>query len=233
MTERKSVLLGGIGPNSELSLSLAKAFVAAGYRVFAIAKDEPPAGIENLECKVFRGNLLDKSFVEGVVAELKAEGYEVDAYIHCAGALTKAGFLDSHLEVFIESLNRNFLNCLAISRSLIEEALSRRRELHIIYLGATSSLKGTTNFSAFAAAKFALRGLSQSLAREFGPQGIHICHVNIDGIIRGHRAKSFFGKAPEDCIKGEDLAALLLTLVNQPRSCWTQEIDVRPGKEKF
>ncbi|HAU06409.1 MAG TPA: hypothetical protein DCS49_01295, partial [Gammaproteobacteria bacterium] len=102
-----------------------------------------------------------------------------------------------------------------------------------ILTGATASLKANANSSPFAIAKFGLRALSQSLAREFGPQGIHISHLIIDGIITGERAQQQFNIHPSSCIKADSLAAVYLDLMRQDPSCWSQEIDVRPATETF
>ena len=108
----------------------------------------------------------------------------------------------------------------------------------IIFTGATASLRGGAGFSAFAGAKHALRALAQSMARELGPKNIHVAHVIIDGaidteFIRGI-TPDFEGKRAEDAILSPDaIAANYVWLWKQPRSAWTQELDLRPWKEKF
>ncbi len=95
----------------------------------------------------------------------------------------------------------------------------------IIFTGATASLRGSANFAPFAAAKFGLRALTQSLARELGPKGIHVAHTIIDGQI---------GDDPNDAkLRPADIAGAYWHLHRQPRSAWTQELDLRPWSEKF
>jgi len=108
----------------------------------------------------------------------------------------------------------------------------------VIFTGATGSLRGATNFSPFAAAKAALRMVAQSLAREFGPHGIHVAHVVIDGVIEGDRAlssmpgiKERFGA--DGMLHPDKIAETYLVLHRQHRSAWTHELDVRPWSEKF
>lgn len=103
----------------------------------------------------------------------------------------------------------------------------------VIFSGATASVRGSARFSAFASAKFALRGLAQSLAREFGPRGIHVAHVIIDGLIDGGHAQSLFDVSKDQCISPEALANAYLNLINQPKSAWTHELDLRPYNGTF
>jgi NAD(P)-dependent dehydrogenase (short-subunit alcohol dehydrogenase family) len=108
----------------------------------------------------------------------------------------------------------------------------------ILFTGATASTRGGAGFSAFAGAKAALRQLAQSLAREMGPQGIHVAHVVVDGMIDGTFARSI---APdiqslldEDAIlKPDEIARNYVWLHNQQRSAWTFELDLRPWKENW
>jgi NADP-dependent 3-hydroxy acid dehydrogenase YdfG len=108
----------------------------------------------------------------------------------------------------------------------------------VLYTGATASLRARPPFIGFASAKSALRAIAQGLAREFGPQGIHVAHVVIDGVIRGEYAESRFAdfvrsKGPDGLIEPDDIAQTYWDLYTQPRSTWTQEIDIRPFKEPF
>ncbi|MGL5168028.1 MAG: SDR family NAD(P)-dependent oxidoreductase [Afipia sp.] len=108
----------------------------------------------------------------------------------------------------------------------------------IIFTGATASLRGKPPFTAFAAAKAGLRSLAQSMAREFGPQGIHVAHVVIDGGIDGERLNT---AAPQRKIQqGADgllnidaIADAYWHLHRQHLSAWTHELDLRPFKEPF
>jgi NAD(P)-dependent dehydrogenase (short-subunit alcohol dehydrogenase family) len=95
----------------------------------------------------------------------------------------------------------------------------------IIFTGATASLRGSANFAPFAVAKFGLRALTQSLARELGPKGIHVAHTLIDGQI---------GDDPNDAkLRPAEIADAYWHLHRQQRSAWTQELDLRPWGEKF
>lgn len=111
-----------------------------------------------------------------------------------------------------------------------ESAHSAELPPTLIFTGATASTKGSANFATFAAAKFALRALSQSLAREFGPKGVHVSHAIIDGVIDipATKAWNVAGK-----IDPESIALAYWNLHAQPRTTWTFEIDIRPWVEKW
>ena len=95
----------------------------------------------------------------------------------------------------------------------------------IIFTGATAALRGSANFAPFAMAKFGLRALAQSLARELGPKGIHVAHTIVDGQI---------GDDPNDAkLRPAEIADAYWHLHRQARSAWTQELDLRPWAEKF
>ena len=108
----------------------------------------------------------------------------------------------------------------------------------IIFTGASASLRGKPGFAHFAAAKAGLRMIAQSMAREYGPLGLHVAHVVVDGGIDGDR---LHGRAPmlikergEDGLLGIDaIAETYWNIHRQPRSAWTQEVDLRPFKETF
>ena len=108
----------------------------------------------------------------------------------------------------------------------------------IIFTGATASLRGGKGFSAFAGAKFALRALAQSMARELGPEGIHVVHPVIDGaidtaFIRDNFPAMYAKKDQDGILNPEHIADTYWMLHQQPRDAWTHEIDLRPWMETF
>jgi NAD(P)-dependent dehydrogenase (short-subunit alcohol dehydrogenase family) len=108
----------------------------------------------------------------------------------------------------------------------------------VIFTGASGSLRGKPGFAHFAAAKAGLRMISQSMAREFGPKGIHVAHVVIDGGINGDRLKKLMPKmveqrGAEGLLGVEGIAEIYWQIHRQPRNAWTQEVDLRPNGEPF
>jgi NAD(P)-dependent dehydrogenase (short-subunit alcohol dehydrogenase family) len=102
----------------------------------------------------------------------------------------------------------------------------------IFFTGASASVKGYAQSAPFAMGKFALRGLAQSMARELGPQGIHVAHVVIDGGIRSARRPEPADR-PDSMLDPDAIAATYLHLLQQPRSAWSWEVEVRPWTESF
>lgn len=108
----------------------------------------------------------------------------------------------------------------------------------LFFTGASGSLRGKANFAHFASMKAGLRMLAQSLAREFGPKGVHVAHFIIDGVIDGDMARSRFGEyldqlGEDGGLSSEAIAEAYWYTHNQPRSAWTQELDLRPYKEQW
>ena len=116
--------------------------------------------------------------------------------------------------------------------------MTSRRRGTIIFTGATASLRGASGFAAFAAAKHGLRALAQSMARELGPQGIHVAHTVIDGAIDTAWIAENFPqrhalKDRDGIVMPDDIAEAYWQLHRQPRSAWTHELDLRPWMEPF
>jgi len=106
----------------------------------------------------------------------------------------------------------------------------------ILFTGATASLRGGAQFHNLAVGKFGLRALAQSMAREFGPQGIHVAHTIIDGQIRAeHRGGRYSAdeRGEDTLLEPDAIAEAYWQLHNQPRNAWTHEMDLRPWVEKF
>lgn len=108
----------------------------------------------------------------------------------------------------------------------------------IIFTGATASIRGASGFSAFSGAKFALRSLAQSMARELGPQGVHVAHTIIDGAIDTEFIRTLFPeryalKAQDGILNPDHIADAYWMLHQQPRDAWTHELDLRPYMERF
>jgi NAD(P)-dependent dehydrogenase (short-subunit alcohol dehydrogenase family) len=108
----------------------------------------------------------------------------------------------------------------------------------ILFTGATASLRGGVGFSAFAGGKAALRALAQSMAREFGPQGLHIAHVVVDGVIDSERVRNtqperVAALGDQGLLEPDSIARAYLWLHEQTPDAWTFELDLRPGVEKW
>jgi NAD(P)-dependent dehydrogenase (short-subunit alcohol dehydrogenase family) len=111
-------------------------------------------------------------------------------------------------------------------------AMLQRGSGSMLFSGASSSVRGGRRSAAFASSKFALRGLAQSLAREYSSSGIHVAHVVLDGLIWSERTRARFNPEPHVCMSAEDVALAYLSLLEQPRSAWTHELELKPWRSR-
>jgi NAD(P)-dependent dehydrogenase (short-subunit alcohol dehydrogenase family) len=157
--------------------------------------------------------------------------------VHNAGSNVPAPFLKVSEERFESHLREHALGGFHLAQAAIPALLARGGG-SLVFTGASGSLRGKANFAPFAAAKAALRSMAQSIAREFGPQGIHVGHVVVDGGIEGDRLLRALPQLKDD--RGPDgllniaaIADAYWILHHQHRSAWTLELDLRPWVESF
>ncbi|UPK97953.1 hypothetical protein LCI18_008888 [Fusarium solani-melongenae] len=147
-------------------------------------------------------------------------------------------FLELQLDEFQNSFSKTgdaFFNFAQKTLPLLRKAVKDSPyPPTLITTGATASVKASVGYSAFATGRFAMRALNQSLARKFGPQGVHVAHVVIDGLIDTPASKAW-GKTgvPDSKMQPDAIAKTYWHLHTQPRSAFTQEMDLRPFSESF
>ena len=233
----RTAVVAGIGPT--LGAALCRRLVAADYRVVGLARrGETGAALAeelNRERHCFESvgcDLTDPEAVDRAVGHAEGHFGPPSVYIHNAAQLHIEPFLDTRPEAF-EALWRT--TCLAAVHGAqrVLPGMVEQGGGTLLFTGATAAVKAGGGFSAFASAKFALRGLVQSLAREFGPQGVHVAHLLIDGLIWGEQARDRFGAEERACLAPDAIAQVYLDLIRQPRSAWSQELDLRPDVEPF
>ncbi len=222
-----------VGAGSGNSASFARALAAQGVKVVLAARNvDKLAGLAGetgghaIACDVAQADQVAALFSE-VDDVLGAP----DVVLFNAGARVRG----SILEVDAEEL-RQAIMVGAYGGFLVGQQAARRMVENgggaIFFTGATASVKGYAQSASFAMGKFALRGLAQSMARELGPQNIHVAHFIIDGSIdlpgRGRTADYEDGLLDPDAI-----AETYMAVLNQHRSAWTHELDLRPWGERF
>lgn len=231
----KIAIVAGVGMGG-LGESLCIHLAEAGYRVAGIARSEKHlALIETLGADRYLGiscDLTDAINVNTAISQIEEHFGPASVYIHNAARLHMQPFLETAPGEF-ESLWRTM--CLGTINGIqrVLPTMLEHKQGSLVLIGATASVKAGANFSAFGAAKFALRGLAQSMARELGPKGIHVIHPVIDGVMWGDRARDSFKMTEDQCIRPESVARTCLQLIDQEPSGWTHEIDIRPYVESF
>jgi NAD(P)-dependent dehydrogenase (short-subunit alcohol dehydrogenase family) len=239
----KVAWVAGVGARAGLGAALARRFAREGLiaavtgrtaeRLGAVAAEISAAGGKAF---AFAGDVSDETSIRAVAARV-AELGRLEVAVFNAGNAARAPSLELSVQQLEEAWRVNVLGGFVFSRAALQ-ALLPQQQGTLLITGATASLRGKPPFAAFAAAKAALRSLSQTFAREFGPKGIHVAHVVIDGGIDGERLRN---NAPERVkAAGEDgllspdaIAEAYWQLHRQHRSAWTQELDLRPFKEPF
>ena len=231
---RRRLLIAGIAEG--LGQAIAATFAEAGYDVVGLSRTDRASANVRTEVERHRGRYThlacDLTRPDEVSAAIRTHAEHIDTLVHNAQSLMIRPFAETSADDF-EAVWRNSCLGAMVSAQAIVPYMAARKRGTVIFSGATAGLRGGANFSAFASAKFALRGLTQALAREFGPKGIHVAHVVIDGLIDAAETDRRFGPAPGGRMDAKAVARSYLALAMQPPSAWTQEMDLRPFAEKF
>ncbi|MFN0317415.1 MAG: SDR family NAD(P)-dependent oxidoreductase [Burkholderiales bacterium] len=224
-----------VGAGSGLSASLARLFAREGISVALAARNtEKLAALckEAQGARAYHCDASDQSQVSRLFEDVARDLGDPTVVVFNAGMRGRGPIA----ELEAEQVKRGLLNgCYAgflVGREAAKRMLPRESGT-IIFTGATASVKGFALSAPFAMAKFGLRGLAQSMARELAPKGIHVAHVVIDGGIASSYAKDEADKATDRWLDPDAIAQTYLQLHRQHRSAWTWEIEVRPWVEKF
>jgi len=218
---KPSILITGYG--SGFGEALKHRFEQGGYQVTGIARTsgDVQADLTNLEQTHTVINKVIEQYGTPTVV------------IHNVAELIRGKFLDLHPNDFEQAWRSIVLTAINVSQAVIP-SMQQQQAGTVILTGATASTRGSAGFGPFSSAKFALRGLAQSLAREFQPQGLHIIHPILDGIIWSVLSQQRFPTLQtENCLQCDDLANIYWNLAHQAPSAWTHEIDIRPQSESF
>jgi NAD(P)-dependent dehydrogenase (short-subunit alcohol dehydrogenase family) len=178
----------------------------------------------------------DPAQVAAVFAAVAAAGQVPELVVFNVGGNWPKAFLDITPD-FLETMWRQGpLAGLLVGQAAV--AAMQARGGTIIFTGASASLRGKPMFAAFASAKAGLRAIAQSMAREFGPAGLHVAHVVIDGVVDGDRVRGFLpgyieGKGADAALDPAAIAETYWQIHGQPRNAWTHELELRPFAETW
>jgi NAD(P)-dependent dehydrogenase (short-subunit alcohol dehydrogenase family) len=234
----KVAVILGAGPG--LGAAIARRFAREDFAVGLMARREESLSVAREEIEDANGTGMavetDATDAESMVQAFDhvREGLgDPEVFVYNAGAFQMGSILNLTPEQFDDCFRANCSGAFYGAQQVLPAMLEKGGGT-IILTGATASLRGSANFAALATGKFGLRALAQSMAREFGPQGIHVAHVVIDGQINTPQLRESQPDREESTTLSPDaIAETYWQLHTQDPRAWTLELDLRPAVEKF
>jgi NAD(P)-dependent dehydrogenase (short-subunit alcohol dehydrogenase family) len=222
-----------VGAGSGLSASLARLLSKNGMKVALAARsaDKLAALASETGARAFACDATERANVEQLFADVEAALGAPDVVVYNASFRTRGPLIDLDPAEVQKSIAVSAFGGFLVAQQAARRMLPKG-EGAMLFTGASASVKGYAQSAPFAMGKFALRGLAQSLARELSPRGIHVAHFVIDGGIRSERRPPSPDK-PDALLDPDAIAASYLHVLQQPKSAWTSEIELRPWVESF
>jgi NAD(P)-dependent dehydrogenase (short-subunit alcohol dehydrogenase family) len=228
----------GVGPG--LGAAIARRFSREGYAVALMARDEDKLSEVRQEIEdeggtaaAYATDATDPSSVEQAFGKLREELGDPEVLVYNAGAFQMGGILEVSPEQFDFCFKANCAGAFYAAQQVLP-AMAEAGRGTVLLTGATASMRGSAKFAALATGKFGLRALAQSMAREFGPQGVHVGHIIIDGQINTPRVREMAPDRDDSTMLSPDaIAETYWQLHTQDPTAWTLEIDLRPSVESF
>ncbi|MGB3364932.1 MAG: SDR family NAD(P)-dependent oxidoreductase [Thermodesulfobacteriota bacterium] len=237
-TDKVAVILG-TGPG--LGRALAQKFSNEGYKIAIVSRTKKK--LENIqreiessggETFIATADVTNEQELKGAFNKIFQKfGKNIDVLVYNAGDFKKQSILKIKPDDFKNSWKINCFGAFLSSKLALPSMLKKKKGT-IIFTGATASIRGSAEFSLLAVGKFGLRALAQSIAREFGPKGIHVAHVIIDGQIAEPNSSSYKPTLDtKNYLSPEAIAEQYWQIHNQTPTSWTLEMDLRPATEHF
>lgn len=231
----RTAVVAGVGPG--LGESLARKFLEEGCQVGLFARSE--GYLEELSANLGEDALAvptdvtDQAQVEAGFEAVRDEFGPVDVLVNHASGGAWKGVTDVTPAEFEDALRVSATGGLLCSQAALADMLDGDGGT-ILFTGATSAVRGRGGAAGFSAAKFAVRGLAESMARELGPEGVHVAHVVVDGQILPPTPEERDPDRDEsEYLDPDEIAETYWHLVEQDESAWTLELDLRPHVEEF
>ncbi len=230
----RTAVIAGVGPG--LGESIARTFHEEGCRVGLFARSE--AYLEELSAELGENalavptDITDPAEVETGFEAVRSAFGSVDVLVNHASGGAWQGIREISPDAFEETWRVSAYGGLLCSQAAVPDMLESDGGT-VIFTGATSAVRGRGGAVGFSAAKFAVRGMAESMARELGPEGIHVAHVVIDGQILPRGGAGTTERDDGEFLDPDAIADSYWHLVTQDRSSWTLELDLRPHVEEF
>src|ERR1700745_3400444 len=227
----KNALMCGAGSGS--SASLARLFARHGIRVALAARKIEKLGALCTEtgARAFTCDATNADDVERLFGQVERETARRDLVFFNASGRARGPFTDLVASDVANAIAVSAFGGFLVAQQAVKRMLPNKHGA-ILFTGASASVKGYPQSAPFAMGKFALRGLAQSMARELSPQGIHVAHFVIDGSTRS-AARTEPADGPDSMLDPDAIALSYWNVLQQPRSAWTWELELRPWVEKF
>ena len=227
----RSALIVGTGPG--LSASLARLFAKNGLAVAVAASQTDKLADLGRETRaaVHKCNAADPKDVAALFDAVEGKSGAPDVVVYNASARVRGALVDLPPDDVRRAIEVSAFGAFLVSQQAAKRMLPKGHGA-ILLSGATAGVKGFALSATFAMGKFALRGLAQSMARELSPKGIHVAHFVIDGGIRSG-ARPVPADNPDSLLDPDAIAETYWAVLQQHRSAWSWEVEVRPWVEKF
>ena len=222
-----------VGAGEGLSASLARLLGKEGLQIALAARSvDKLAGLSReTKAEVYACDASDRRSVEQLFADVEARAGAPHVVIYNASGRTRGPFVGLDPAEVERTLAVSAFGGFLVAQQAVKRMLPKGFGA-VLFTGASASVKGYAQSAPFAMGKFALRGLAQSMARELGPQGIHVAHFVIDGAIR-NPGRTEPPDKPDSMLDPDAIAENYLHILRQPRSAWSSEVELRPWVEKF
>ncbi|MDB5655298.1 MAG: nodulation protein [Tardiphaga sp.] len=222
-----------VGAGEGISASLARLLTQQGLRVAVAARNTAKlaALCEETGAKAFACDATNADAVARLFVDVEQQIGKLDVAVYNASQRARGSFIELKPEDVAESIAVSAFGGFLVAQQALQRMLPNRHGA-ILFTGASASIKGFAQSAPFAMGKFALRGMAQSLAREFAPQGIHVAHFVIDGGIRSS-VRTEPADRPDSMLGPDAIAINYWNVLQQPRSAWSSELEIRPWVEKF
>jgi NAD(P)-dependent dehydrogenase (short-subunit alcohol dehydrogenase family) len=233
-----------VGAGSGTGAEVAKLLAKEGFAVVVARRNE--AALKPLVVEIetdggsaiaAAGDASDEYHVESLFDQVESSFGPPSFVLYNAAGFSMGPIAETSTEEFVAMWRAASFGGFVVGREAARRMVPQGQGT-ILFTGATAAVKASANFSAFAASKHGLRAVAQSMAKELGPQGIHVAHLVIDGVIDVPRVRDQMpdlaaSKGEDGLIDPRSIAATMLWLHRQPRNAWTFELDLRPFKESW